>query len=338
MHAPEKKFFIILFGPTGVGKTDLSLELAKQLPVEIVNMDVGQLYTPLSIGTAKPDWRPDKTPHHLFDIIDVPRDYTVLEYREQALSTMEKIWHRNHIPILVGGSGFYLSSLFFPPTTGACKNHAEPSGHPTHYESLTPKDLWLELKRIDPERAAAIHPHDTYRINRALAIWQATGKKPSTYTSVYQPPASYFLIFLTRNRQELYARINERVESMLAQGWQQEVQRLLATPWESFLRTKGLIGYPELCDYVSGTQSSEKHAHVIQKIQQKTRAYAKRQETFWRMLEKKLRIAHATKELTEKKNAIRSHLITINLTEPASDQYISELLNRVVTSFYECAK
>jgi tRNA dimethylallyltransferase len=330
--ADKKKFFIVLFGPTGVGKTDLSLALATRLPTEILNMDVGQFYTPLSIGTAKPDWRMSPTPHHLFDILDTPCDYTVIEYRKHALALMKEIWHRNHIPLLVGGSGFYLSSLFFPPSTGGSAYAA--TEFLKNRRPVLTQDLWDHLNAIDPVRAAAIHPHDRYRITRALSIWHTTGKKPSAQECLYQPPASFILIFLTRDRQELYARIDTRVKSMLELGWEQEVKSLQETEWHAFLHTKKLIGYAELCSYLEGPQTADARHTTIQKIQQKTRAYAKRQETFWRMLEKKILAVQHQQEQCEKNKAVHAYLTTINLTQPTSDQYINELLNHVVPSFY----
>ncbi|MDZ4129510.1 MAG: tRNA (adenosine(37)-N6)-dimethylallyltransferase MiaA, partial [Hydrogenophaga sp.] len=243
MHEKKRKFFIVLYGPTAVGKTDLSLTLAQQVSAEIINMDVGQFYTPLSIGTAKPEWRSFSTPHHFFDIINTPRDYTVSEYRTRVFETMESIWQRNKIPLLVGGSGFYLASLFFPPS------EATPDTQPLSRAVIQkPELLWQELNQIDPVRAAALHPHDTYRIQRALQIWYTTKQKPSERTTQYQPPASYLIIFLTRDRHELYTRINERVSIMLQHGWVNEVKKLQGSEWETFLRTKGLIGYPELFD------------------------------------------------------------------------------------------
>src|SRR5271156_1977599 len=102
---------LIVYGPTGVGKTDLALAIAKRIPAEIINMDVGQFYTPLSIGTAKPDWKQSPIPHHLFDIINNPINYTVNDYRTVLYTTVKEILARGNLPILVGGSGFYLHSL-----------------------------------------------------------------------------------------------------------------------------------------------------------------------------------------------------------------------------------
>ncbi len=329
MHGKKQKFFIALYGPTAVGKTDLSLAIAQQLSAEIINMDVGQFYAPLSIGTAKPDWRSFSTPHHLFDTIDSPRDFSVTEYRQIVLETMERIWKRNHVPLLVGGSGFYLSSLLFPPLSGS----AEPAeAFPLLLKD--PKSLWQELNNVDPLRAAALHPHDTYRIQRALQIWHTTQQKPSERQTRYQPPASHLIIFLTRDRSELYARINERVKIMIKQGWIEEVERLIESPWKDFLQKKRLIGYPELIEYATHEKTADALQKTLETIQQKTRNYAKRQETFWRMLEKKLAAVQSTPSNAQ----LWSKLITINLTIPTSDQYISDLLNSLSPFFDGCTK
>ena len=108
-------FIGIITGPTGVGKTDFVLKLADHLPIEIINADVGQFYAPLNIGTAKPDWRHEHVPHHLFDILDEPRSMTVIQYRTLAHSLIQECWARNTIPFFVGGSFFYIQSLLFPP-------------------------------------------------------------------------------------------------------------------------------------------------------------------------------------------------------------------------------
>src|SRR3990172_4748508 len=107
----DRPFMLIIYGPTGVGKTDMALAIAERMPSEIVNMDVGQFYTPLSIGTAKPAWRSSPVPHHLFDILDTPKNITVVEYRTLLLKKINEIRDRGNLPIVVGGSGFYLYSL-----------------------------------------------------------------------------------------------------------------------------------------------------------------------------------------------------------------------------------
>lgn len=275
-----KKQFILVHGPTGVGKSDTITQLGTMLAIEIVNCDVGQFYEPFSIGTAKPDWKNEKIPHHLFDIIKTPEDFSVGQYRKLIIKTMEEIWERNHIPILVGGSGFYGKSLFFPPLGAAPSNQSDQAIYGT----------WKDLQELDPERAAQIHQHDTYRIARALQLIKNQTIKPSQLQPIFNPPeGDCLIIFLTRDRQQLYERINERTVKMLAEGWLEEVEKIQGTAWQNFLYQKKLIGYTEILEYLKkGDLSNKAQETMMQKIAQKTRHYAKRQETFWSMFKKLL--------------------------------------------------
>lgn len=296
---------IIIYGPTGVGKTDCALSLAQTRGGEIINMDMGALYAPLTIGTAKPDWQSSAIPHHLFDVIDMPRQVTVAEYRELLIPILESIWKQGNVPILVGGSGFYLKSLFFPPQGAPiCKSSA--------YENIPDDQLWNHLVHIDPDRAQSIDSHDLYRIRRALDIWYATGKKPSEYVPLFQPIAPFELYFLMRDRRELYERINERVVQMINAGWIEEVQRLVGTEWELFLHEKKIIGYDDILLYLTTKKTELDKKNMISAIQQKTRNYAKRQFTFWRSLQKDLQ--DALHEYTDSNLVTRSCLYEINLT------------------------
>lgn len=272
-----KQRFIIIHGPTGVGKTDIINELAKTVAIEIVNCDVGQFYEPFTIGTAKPDWRNESVPHHLFDYITEPKNITVVEYRDLIIQKMHEIWQRNAIPVLVGGSGFYGKSLFFPPQHN-------------NNQSDSVEGTWQKLFELDPERAEAITKNDKYRINRALAVIKQSGKKASDQAPVFNPlPGDGTLIFLTRDRDELYNRINQRTVSMLKEGWLEEVAAIQATKWEPFLEQKKLIGYTEILKYLkSNDATQEAFEQLTQLIAQKTRNYAKRQITFWKMFKKLL--------------------------------------------------
>ena len=368
----NKIFFLIIYGPTGVGKSDVALLLAKQIRAEIVNMDVGQFYTPLSIGTAKPvlsevegpvlpvrhslddggserqrterpvfaaftperglselkatPGRPvlyaDSIPHHLFNILDEPKDFTVVEYRQAVIRVMHEIWNRGNVPILVGGSGFYAQSLFFPPITQ--DQQKEPIKK--EYSAIPEDKLWDLLYSIDQQRAKQVHKHDIYRITRALDIWYATGKKPSSYIPEYSPIAPCMLLFLTRNKEDLYARINQRVIWMLEQGWLDEVKALKGTAWESFLQEKKLIGYNELFTYLATNHDELLLQKTITTIQQLTRQYAKRQRIFWKMLEKQLKNVILNREIVNK-NIIS--LEEINLTLLDLDLYIKQLTERL---------
>ncbi len=309
-HKKLRPYLVVIFGPTGVGKTEAALELAQQIPSEIVNIDVGQFYSPLSIGTAKPDWRSQDVPHHLFDIVHQPSDYSAAAYRTSLLKTVNAIWQKNSIPLVVGGSCFYVRALFFPPQLG---------GRITEMlnENYSEDQLWHKLNEIDPCRAQLIHPHDTYRLKRALAIWHATGKKPSEFAPRFDPPSDFTLICLTRDINELYERINQRTKIMIKEGWIEEVKPLIGSPWESFLRKKNIIGYPDLFDYLEGKQDLDA---TIANIQTKTRNYAKRQLIFWRGFQKQLQAQHISPT---------SHIETVNLTSTNLERYIKLLSKQI---------
>jgi tRNA dimethylallyltransferase len=199
---------------------------------------------------------------------------------------MEQLWEKNKIPLVVGGSGFYIKSLFFPPRTDVAQDKKSEIVQQALPVEPGPRetDLWEQLNLIDPERAAQLHPNDHYRLERALALWHETSIKPSALAPVYSPVASTVLIVhLTRDRDELYQRIDQRVEDMMEQGWIEEAKNLIDTDWVSFIQNKKIIGYNELVDYIkAGTVSTQAYATMIARIQQRTRQYAKRQETFWR--------------------------------------------------------
>lgn len=312
---------IILFGPTGVGKTAFAEQLARAIPSEIVNADMGQLYTPLTIGTAKPDWRKSSIPQHLFDIINEPRLMSVTEYRDRVMQVLEEIWARKNIPILVGGSGFYLQSLFFPPE-GVVITPAQEKEIITKLASEY--ERWEQLNEIDPQRALRIHPHDTYRINRALLIYFSTGKKPSEQEPRYKPLASYCFVSLSRQRSQLYNGIDERTRAMLSAGWIQEAQRLLGTEWQEFLINKKIIGYDDIIRYlIEGNFSEVEREELAKLIAQKTRNYAKRQITFGTYL-----MDNLEKALSDG-NDTRSHCLRFNLTDGDPELYINQLLEQI---------
>jgi tRNA dimethylallyltransferase len=310
MKSPLQHCMILIYGPTGVGKSAFALALGKFLPIEIINADMGQLYTPLTIGTAKPLWQQEPIPHHLYDIIDEPRDYSVMAYRDAVLVAMQGVWQRGNIPVLVGGSGFYLHALLFPPLVG---NSIKED---IHEEEVS----WELLAQVDPERARALHPNDTYRIARALAIWRATGTKPSQFQRNYDPPASFLLINIEREREELYSLVNDRTQTMIDAGWIDECRQLAGTPWEAFVRRKKLIGYNELFDYGARQCSLD---DTITLIQQKTRQYAKRQQTFWKMLERQVITA-------SEQNPLPTAMVRkVNLTLIDPPLYINQLIKDV---------
>lgn len=319
MSIEQQASLIIIAGPTGVGKSDVGLALASHINGEIVNADSGQLYCPLSIGTAKPDLTATQIPHHLFDHLENPVDYTVTQYRHDLLKTVALVQSHNHYPVIVGGSSFYLSSVFFPPQAQTTTT--------TEYSiplDKTSQELWELLYSIDRLRADNIHPHDTYRVKRALEIWYKTGQKPSEYQPVYNPPGPYFFITCVRDRDELYHRINQRTEYMIEHGWIEEVEQLMGTEWEPFLLRKKIIGYDDIILYLQKKRSMCK-SELIERIAQKTRNYAKRQLIFLKMLQKRL------KQHNVQTKAPQGHIIEVNLTNLDVDLYIKQLSDEITT-------
>lgn len=282
----HRPYVLFIYGPTGVGKTDFALQISKECgwKTEIINMDVGQFYRPLSVGTAKPNSEEQSlVPHHLFDCIDTPVNFTVTEYRSRVMRLVHDITTRGNLPIIAGGSGFYLKSLFFnleDISQGVADS--ELSGR------LNEENTWHLLNDVDPARARAIHPNDQYRIDRALTVWRAHGVLPSAQEARGSVPWDCSVVFLWRDRPELYDRINQRVEMMMDQGWLSEVAGLQGSAWEEFIAHKKLIGYHELFQFLKGSQSPYEYRAVVSDIQTKTRHYAKRQLTFWKFLSRSL--------------------------------------------------
>lgn len=330
------RFFLVILGPTGVGKTDFVEELAKALSgkVEIINADMGQLYSQLSIGTAKPDINSsaiEANKYHMFNRIDKPINFTAFNYRLEILEIMEQVWKRGNLPILVGGSGFYVKSIFFPPIEQVeqveqveqieqaeqieqielkeqVKSKLESakliqddyeSNLIKEYAKFNNLELWNLLALQDATRAKKLHHNDRYRVERALILLsRPDGFMASQLKPKFQMPndTKCGVICLLRDRQELYTRINSRVNAMFSQGWLQEVLSLKNNinnedDWYSFLKKKKLIGYAEIIDYINSKNNFEKNLELkelVSNISQKTRAYAKRQITFWRSLKEQL--------------------------------------------------
>lgn len=303
---------VFITGPTGVGKTDFVDAIASSIPIEIINMDVGQLYEPLSIGTAKPEWKKHPVPHHLFDYCVQPVNITVSEYRKKAEELIKQIQARGNTPVFVGGSLFYLKSLFFPIYDHDTTNLVVPP------LPSDPQELWNLLNTYDPVRAQAIGVNDAYRLNRAISIWYTTGKIPSSIVPLYDPIAPSLIIFLDRDRTDLYDRINLRTRKMIENGWINEIQNL-NQEWKYFLCNKKLIGYNEIIANSTMDQES-----LIQLIQKRTRNYARRQQSFWRSFKKQLMEA-------QKEGTFPVEYYDVNVSVTDLNFYLTELKSMVTT-------
>ncbi len=272
----------IITGPTAVGKTSTSIQLAKLLNGEIVSIDSRQLYKYLDIGTAKPTLREQKTiPHHLIDLYEPTRQVSAGEYRNLAINVVEKIVSRGKTPIFVGGSGMYIKSIvhgIFKNSTSDSKIRNELL---QEIEEKGNVHLYNRLMDIDPETAKKIHINDAKRITRALEIFQITGKPASQhFESQEANPAFPTKIFvLYRERTKLYERINKRVDQMFADGLIKETEDLLKNKYRESMDELKTLGYQEVIQYLDNEVSLQK---MTENLKMNTRRYAKRQLTWLR--------------------------------------------------------
>lgn len=274
---------VLLAGPTAAGKTSLSIELAKRLSGEIVNADSMQVYRHMDIGTAKPSpAERSAIAHHLLDVTNPDEPFDAAKYLETARPVIEKIHARGNVPIVVGGTGLYMKVL----TRGICSG---PPSDPEIKESLSQAEksvglpaLYDELSRVDPDAASRIHPNDRQRIHRALEVFHLTGVPISSYQKTHRFEETVLpavKVFVFRERDELYARINNRVDEMIAQGFVEEVRRLLNMGYGPDLKPMQSLGYRQISLYLLGGLSMEEAIHQMKR---ETRRYAKRQLTWFR--------------------------------------------------------
>ncbi len=276
----ERRLLAIV-GPTATGKTEVGILVAEELGGEIVSADSIQVYRGMNVGTAKPTAEQRaRIPHHLIDIIEPDESFSVAEHRDRADAALADIWERGRQPILVGGSGLYVRAVIeemdfshVPPDRELRKlltEEAKTKGLASLYERLT---------KIDPPAAARIHPNDEKRIIRALEVVQRGG---SPGRPVDQPrPTRYNTrqFGLTLAREELYRRIEARVDAMLAAGLMDEVRGLLERGYGPDLVSMKGLGYAQIAPYVRGEVSLDE---AVARLKRDTRRFAKRQLTWFR--------------------------------------------------------
>lgn len=259
---------IVIVGPTAVGKTKLSIELAKKLNGEIINADSTQVYKGLDIATAKvTESEKENIKHHLLDIKDIREDYTVFDYQKDARRIIEDITKRNKIPIIVGGTGLYIKAALY-------NYEFKENKIKNDYSTYTNEELLDKIKKINP--STSIHVNNRKRLERFLDYYYETGEINEHKKSDKLLYDTLF-IGLTTDRETLYKRINDRVDIMLSNGLLEEAQKIYKTN----IRTKAIltpIGYKELFPYFENKITLEQ---AIDKIKQNSRRYAKRQYTWF---------------------------------------------------------
>lgn len=273
---------IAIVGPTAVGKTALSIELAKKLDGEIINGDSMQVYRDLNIGTAKitPE-EMDGVPHHLLDILEPTDSFSVADYQQAVREKITEIQARGKMPIIVGGTGLYVQAVLYDfRFTEEKIDEGVRAAYYTALEQVGPEAMHARLAAVDPETAKTIHPNNTRRVIRALEMAEHSDVKKSNDAQHQGEKALYhhLIIGLNMDREKLYERINLRVDMMLEQGLVDEVRGLYDRDIRDVQAIRA-IGYKELYDYFDGRETFEQ---AIENLKQNSRRYAKRQLTYFR--------------------------------------------------------
>ena len=274
---------IILTGPTAVGKTHLSVELAKALDGEIISADSMQVYRHMNIGSAKVTKEEMAgVPHHLIDVLEPQEEFNVTRFQQMAKQAMHEIWDRGHIPVVAGGTGFYIQALLydidFKENDGGGEVRAE-------LEQLAaeqgPGHLHQILGRIDPRSAELIHENNVKRVIRAIEYYRLTGQPISEHNETEREktsPYRFYYYVLNRSRAVLYERIDRRVDQMIADGLVAEVEELKKMGCSRGMTSMQGLGYKEILDYLDGRCSLEEAVYVLKRD---TRHFAKRQLTWF---------------------------------------------------------
>jgi len=283
MVETEKSKVIVICGPTGIGKTELSLSLAEEFNGNIVSADSMQVYRYMNIGTAKPDASErSRVPHYMMDVADPNEPYDAARFSMEGRLAIHQIRELQKLPFIVGGTGFYIRALLHglfdvKPVAPAVIRQLEETAANDGIKSL-----YDRLAVCDTEAAARIHANDAYRIIRALAVFETSGIPASKIQQAHgfrDAPFDALRICLYMDRAALYERINQRVDAMVAGGLLEEVKHLLEMGYSGTLRPMQAIGYRHMTDFIEGRSGWE---DTVSLLKRDTRRFAKRQLTWFR--------------------------------------------------------
>ncbi|CAN5720369.1 tRNA (adenosine(37)-N6)-dimethylallyltransferase MiaA [soil metagenome] len=274
---------IVLLGPTAVGKTELSLDLCETFQGEVIGADSRQIYRSMDIGTAKPTWQErQRVPHHLIDIRNPDQTLSVAEYQQIAYRTIDEVHRRQQVPFLVGGTALYLRAIVqglrIPevPPDPVLRAKLE-----TLLVQAGRTALFQQLQALDPATAAVIDAQNPRRVLRALEIVMITGKSKIELEGAEPPPYRVLQIGLDRPRAQLYQRIDQRVDAMIAEGLVQETQQLLEAGYRPPLPAITSLGYREIIAYLQGEMTL---AAAVERIKTETHRFVRHQYTSFRKL------------------------------------------------------
>ena len=281
-----KPVVLALVGPTGSGKTKTAIALSRGLQAEIVSMDSMQVYRGMDIGTAKPTQKElASAPHHMIDVVEPDCLFTVSMYKEMASKAIDNILSKGKLPMLVGGTGLYLNALSYEMSLGdnGADGKLREELHRLAAQPDGPSMLHEQLRRVDPVSAQKLHPNDIRRVIRALEIYETSGKAKGEREDEQRKEGPYHILVygLSLPREQMYARINERVDLMMKDGLVDEVKGLLERGIEPKQEGGAMqaIGYKEIVSALRGEISMEQ---AVSLIKQGSRRYAKRQWTWFR--------------------------------------------------------
>ncbi len=274
---------VVICGPTGSGKSSLALELATRYGGSIISADSRQIYRRLDIGTAKPSKAERlKIPHYLIDVADIKENFTARRYADLAGEAIELIYQADRIPMIVGGAGLYIEALTRGLFEGPERDDRLRSELEARADREGSETLYRELVEIDPETAGRFSPNDIVRIIRALEIFKLSGEIPSRLKNAGRhsiPDAEYYWIGLNPPRNQLYDRINRRVEKMVDSGLIAEIEELVADGLGEQIKKRKIVGYYEIIDAMEGNTSIDE---AVELVKQHSRNYAKRQMTWFK--------------------------------------------------------
>lgn len=273
---------IIIVGPTAVGKTKLSIDLAKRLATEVISGDSMQVYKEMDIGTGKvTQHEMAGIPHHMLDILEPNEDFSVAAYQTMVQETITKVNEQDKVPLLVGGSGLYIQAVLYDYAFSEQKrDEALTKRLEARLEQEGNTALYEELQQADPEHALSIHPNNKRRLIRALEVYYSTGKTVADIRTEQkdEPKYDYYIIGLEMDREALYNQINHRVDQMIENGLVAEVRRLYEQGYEHTQAMKA-IGYKEMIPFIKGETDLETAVNLLKR---NSRRYAKRQYTWFK--------------------------------------------------------
>ena len=280
----NKKKIVVLTGPTAVGKTKLSIELAKKIGGEIISADSCQVYKHMDIGSAK--IRPEEMegiPHFLVDELEPSEEFNVVVFQQKTKQYMKEIYERGHIPILVGGTGFYIQAVLYDiHFSQDDDNHQIRKELESMASEKGPEYMHEELRKIDPASADAIHANNVKRVIRALEYYKLTGQRISEHNEEQrnnESPYDFSYFVLNDHRELLYKRIDKRVDEMITEGLVDEVKHLKELGYDRSYVSMQALGYKEIFGYLEGEISLDEAIYIIKRD---TRHFAKRQITWFK--------------------------------------------------------